>query len=225
MSENKFTLMELLVVVAIIGILASLLMPSLSKARTAAKRAVCKSQLNQSSKIMYMYGQDNSFTLYDIKSGVFTQTRGEDNRRIWDAYQPYTESIYKVWGCPMFDERPVNSSDHTNHPHIAGVNISYGGQIFSDVKMVNQTSDTVLTQDLVYKWGGSWRSNHSESGMWNVYEQVAGYENSPGYVFTKEAVPLGANISYGDGHTDFVRLPGMTQIGATGGLYMWSTIP
>ena len=225
MNQKKFTLIELLVVVAIIGVLASLLMPSLSKARVSAKRAVCKAQLNQCGKIMYMYGQDNSFTLYDIKPGVFTQTRGEDNRRIWQAYQPYSEAIYKAWGCPMFDERPVSTSEHTNHPHIAGVNLNYGGSIFSDTKMVNQNSETVLTQDLVYKWGGNWRSNHSEASMWNVHESVAGYENSPGYVFTKEAIPYGANISYGDGHTDFVRLSGMSQIGSTGNLYLWSTVP
>ena len=223
--NKRFTLMELLVVVAIIGILASLLMPSLSKARVSAKRAVCKAQLNQSGKIMYMYGQDNSFTLYDIKSGVFTFTQGTDGRRIWDAYQPYSEAIYQAWGCPMFNERPVNTSDHTNHPHIAGVDISYGGENFSDTKMSNQSDKTVLTQDLLYKWSGEWRSNHSESGPWNVYEDVAGYENSPGYVFTKEAVPYGANISYGDGHTKFVRLSGLSQIGATGGLFLWSTVP
>ena len=40
---KKFSLIEVLVVVAIIGIIASLLLPSLSTARKAAKQAVCKS--------------------------------------------------------------------------------------------------------------------------------------------------------------------------------------
>ena len=99
---KKFTLIELLVVIAIIGILASLLLPSLSKAKLLARRAVCKSQLNQCGKIMSMYGMDNKHILYDLKAGIYTTTLGEDGRKIWQAYEPYSQSIYQAWGCPMF---------------------------------------------------------------------------------------------------------------------------
>lgn len=61
-SPNKqcqaFTLIELLVVVSIIALLVSILLPSLSKAREAAKNVKCMSQLRAMGQGIAMYAMD-----------------------------------------------------------------------------------------------------------------------------------------------------------------------
>ena len=57
--ENKFTLIEVLVVVAIIGILASLLLPSFNNVREKSRASVCKGNLKQLATTMFIYHDDN----------------------------------------------------------------------------------------------------------------------------------------------------------------------
>lgn len=59
MKRNAFTLIEVLVVAAIIALLAGILMPSLSKAKAQARRVTCASQLHQVGLAMVAYMHDS----------------------------------------------------------------------------------------------------------------------------------------------------------------------
>lgn len=58
LRKRGFTLIELLVVIAIIAILAAILFPVFARAREAARKTTCQSNLKQIATGMLMYAQD-----------------------------------------------------------------------------------------------------------------------------------------------------------------------
>ena len=63
MKRQAFTLVEMLLVVAILSLLIALLLPTLSKARGAAQEVQCKTQLRQVGDAMQRFALDNSHYL------------------------------------------------------------------------------------------------------------------------------------------------------------------
>ena len=73
-----FTLVELLVVVAILALLVSLLMPSLAAAKEQARSAVCKSNLRSlgAATSLYRAANDDTFWPYSVRVTVDGKAEG-----------------------------------------------------------------------------------------------------------------------------------------------------
>ena len=138
----------LLVVVAVIGILVSILLPSLSNARYKAKLAVCKSNLAQICRINMSYATNNNHNFPwrgaadDISLGTphtvsWHRSRARtptDDRQLW------LDMGYWNFGCPLSSKKlPFNiDPSHRQSRLLYSYSVFYGWRVNKDLKYTNR---------------------------------------------------------------------------------------
>ena len=202
---KKFTLLELLVVAAIIGILASLLMPSLSKARFTAKVAVCISQQKQWGTALTSYAVDKNSLLpgnwsvgtnphdihkstidlyykdYEFPLEIFTCVFKPDERRTEEWLYRY--SSYGLIGYSYWVKRKTFLPDNIAAPQ----NLS-----LCDSETELFTDDT-FKKAAETEFSGTWGTRHEFDGK-----------------------AVNSNFLFGDMHVETKAINTLTQIWVSG---------
>src|SRR5687768_3282949 len=101
---RAFTLIELLVVVAILALLISILVPSLARARLAAKRTLCLSNIRSMEQAHWLYMTSNNG--YLIEAGFGHQGEADKPDVAW------FNQLQKIYKDKLLLKSPVDDSPH-----------------------------------------------------------------------------------------------------------------
>ena len=101
--NRSFTLIEMLVVIAILCFLAGMLMPALGKALTTARQSHCANNLQQISTGLFLYADDNQQTLPYAMNAAGILTWGDQIAIFLGMSYPgnaLPASRYGIFNCP-----------------------------------------------------------------------------------------------------------------------------
>ena len=155
---KKFTLLELLIVIAIIGILLTLLMPSLSTARKKAEIAVCASNMKQVSVSLNLLLKNKNL-FFPI--GIRNNWPYEDELSKYDGRNLSQEEI----DAKRFDNTAENRERH---------------RIYNCPSSKANSSDIMVQRTYVLNNGqGSWYSPNDTGLTWLRWPDQESYADRP----------------------------------------------
>ena len=142
-AKRGFTLVELLVVVAIIALLVGILVPSLRRAKEMARRAVCMSNVHHIVFSVHGYACDNEKWLPDGLTAGGGQNVQWISKYIVDAMDRYVGN-WEITDCPNWHDARI----------ITSLAIDGKATIGSGRREINAAGDTML--GYVYIGGLTW---------------------------------------------------------------------
>jgi len=170
-GRGAFTLLELLIVVAILGVLAALLVPAALEALETAYRTACASNLRQIGIAMQRYLNDNDGLFFALREPN-DPTTPEDEARLWYfGYErgtdwlataegervldrtraklyPYLQDYESVEVCPAFDYAGSYKAKFRGRWWTYGINRELAPDRFLDPRAPHRSQAEIAAGDL-----------------------------------------------------------------------------
>ena len=200
-GATGFTLVELLVVVAILAILAAMLLPVFARARNRARRTACLSNLRQLSSAMSMYVQD-----FDEVLPRWAYPGAAPCAMVWSqGLMPYHREI-NLYFCPAYgrpDPRgsPLEGSPYWGPTHAYLYDLVYASYGYNALYLdatklaaVDRPTETVLLVDTVFPG--------QENRSWGYFGAFPPSAGGMGVATNRHNG--GANVAFVDGHVKWL---------------------
>ncbi|MBX3426933.1 MAG: DUF1559 domain-containing protein [Pirellulales bacterium] len=201
-NPRAFTLVELLVVIAVIGSMAALLLPAVQSARETARSAVCKSQLRQIGIAMLRYCDAHDGELPDWwHSGAVKGSRS------WIyTLAPFMENVDAIRVCPQDARADDRLATRASSYAINNYLTTTGPGAVRFLRQVAATSRTVATMELADALPAEPLYEHTHSTEWfaplNVLDGVVLQEISREVQLDRHH--RASHFLYLDGHVTLV---------------------
>jgi prepilin-type N-terminal cleavage/methylation domain-containing protein len=173
MKRKGFTLLELLMVIAIIAILAALLLPALSHAKESARRIVCASNMRQIALASMIYASDNNDRLPAQPGDArAVKALGGDGLNYYDLLMPHANNP-NVWLCPTSRDGPGTLMAYhmngflitTNGLPLSSIETPTSTMLINDAGNQRRWNEAYLRPDQTGRWGYDAPKNvHSGGG-------------------------------------------------------------
>ncbi len=211
-ARSAFTLIELLTVIAIIGILAAILIPVIGSVRRSSQNAGCVSNLRQWSQAIMLYANDNkgNYVIRGISNAGSDMTwqgvSTNPNNMLYGAYVPHSSLIGKIRTCPVGTGEDSSSSYIINRPYISGNTVSPLDKV--PLKQVRNPTRFMLMTDMARDVTAS--NGYSLIGPGGLNSLVA-----PLFTDTVDTRHRNAaNMVFGDGHVQSINAADIAANGA-----------